>query len=116
MASREERISTGLAALPADVITALVDSGASAATIEAVATAARRAAWKRESNRTTDTARRKTISARLPGREVAYYRAIAEASGRSMYRFVADALKAEADRTRDQMEACQQITIDGWRP
>lgn len=111
-----KRIMEAIDALPNDVAAALLETKASKETIAAVAMANRRNSAKRASNRTTDTTRRKTISARLPGKEVAYYRALAEASGRSMYRFVADALKAEALKTVKELESCQQITIDGWTP
>lgn len=110
----QDRVWEAIQSTPNDVLEALQETNASQDTIRAVALAIRRTSAKRASNRTTDTAARKTISARLPGREVAYYRALADQSHRSLYQFVRDALEAEARKTRADLESCQQLTLEDW--
>lgn len=111
---REKLVLEAIAQLPNEVINALTETGASSATIEAVAMANRRSSAKRASNRTTDTARRKTISARLQGAEAAYYRDLAARSGRSVYQFVRDAISREAERTVRDLERSGQITFEEY--
>ena len=111
---REKLVLEAIAQLPNEVINALTETGASSATIEAVAMANRRNSAKRVSNRTTDTVRRKTISARLQGEEAAYYRDLAARSGRSVYQFVRDAISREAERTVRDLEKSGQITFEEY--
>jgi len=111
---KEKIIVDAIAKLPNDVVKALADTNASSETIEAVAMANRRSSAKRASNRTTDTARRKTISARLQGAEAAYYRDLAARSGRSVYQFVRDAISREAERTVRDLERSGQITFEEY--
>lgn len=111
---REKLVLEAIAQLPNEVINALTETGASSATIEAVAMANRRNSAKRASNRTTDNVRRKTISARLQGEEAAYYRDLAARSGRSVYQFVRDAISREAERTVKDLERSGQITFEEY--
>ena len=111
---REKLVLEAIAQLPNEVINALTETGASSATIEAVAMANRRNSAKRASNRTTDNVRRKTISARLQGEEAAYYRDLAARSGRSVYQFVRDAISREAERTVRDLERSGQITFEEY--
>lgn len=111
---REKLVLEAIAQLPNEVINALTETGASSATIEAVAMANRRNSAKRASNRTTDNVRRKTISARLQGEEAAYYRDLAARSGRSVYQFVRDAISREAERTVKDLEKSGQITFEEY--
>ena len=111
---REKLVLEAVAQLPNEVINALTETGASSATIEAVAMANRRNSAKRASNRTTDAVRRKTISARLQGEEAAYYRDLAARSGRSVYQFVRDAISREAERTVRDLEKSGQITFEEY--
>lgn len=111
---REKLVLEAIAQLPNEVINALTETGASSATIEAVAMANRRNSAKRASNRTTDAVRRKTISARLQGEEAAYYRDLAARSGRSVYQFVRDAISREAERTVRDLEKSGQITFEEY--
>ena len=111
---KEKIIVDAIDKLPNDVVKALADTNASSETIEAVAMANRRSSAKRASNRTTDTARRKTISARLQGAEAAYYRDLAARSGRSVYQFVRDAISREAERTVRDLERSGQITFEEY--
>lgn len=111
---REKLVLEAIAQLPNEVINALTETGASSATIEAVAMANRRNSAKRASNRTTDAVRRKTISARLQGEEAAYYRDLAARSGRSVYQFVRDAISREAERTVRDLERSGQITFEEY--
>lgn len=111
---RERLVLEAIAQLPNEVINALTETGASSATIEAVAMANRRNSAKRASNRTTDAVRRKTISARLQGEEAAYYRDLAARSGRSVYQFVRDAISREAERTVRDLERSGQITFEEY--
>lgn len=111
---REKLVLEAIAQLPNEVINALTETGASSATIEAVAMANRRNSAKRASNRTTDNVRRKTISARLQGEEAAYYRDLAARSGRSVYQFVRDAISREAERTVRDLEKSGQITFEEY--
>lgn len=112
--NKRERLLDAIDKLPTSVAEALVTSKASKDTIEAVALANRRNSAKRLNNRTKDTAARKTISARLPGREVAYYRDLAARSGRSVYQFVRDAISREAERTVKDLEKSGQITFEEY--
>lgn len=111
---REKLVLEAIAQLPNEVINALTETGASSATIEAVAMANRRNSAKRASNRTTDAVRRKTISARLQGEEAAYYRDLAARSERSVYQFVRDAISREAERTVRDLERSGQITFEEY--
>lgn len=111
---REKLVLEAIAQLPNEVINALTETGASSATIEAVAMANRRNSAKRASNRTTDNVRRKTISARLQGGEAAYYRDLAARSGRSVYQFVRDAISREAEKTVRDLEKSGQITFEEY--
>lgn len=111
---REKLVLEAIAQLPNEVINALTETGASSATIEAVAMANRRNSAKRASNRTTDAVRRKTISARLQGEEAAYYRDLAARSGRSVYQFVRDAISREAEKTVRDLERSGQITFEEY--
>lgn len=111
---REKLVLEAIAQLPNEVINALTETGASSATIEAVAMANRRNSAKRASNRTTDNVRRKTISARLQGEEAAYYRDLAARSGRSVYQFVRDAISREAEKTVRDLEKSGQITFEEY--
>ena len=111
---REKLVLEAIAQLPNEVINALTETGASSATIEAVAMANRRNSAKRASNRTTDNVRRKTISARLHGEEAAYYRDLAARSGRSVYQFVRDAISREAEKTVRDLEKSGQITFEEY--
>lgn len=62
-----------------------------------------RTAGRRASDQDTDHRRRILVGARVPRETAAAYRAVAEASGRSMYAFVCDALAAEHRRTRAEL-------------
>ena len=57
-----------------------------------------RATGKRQSDRMTDSARRMLVGARIPRQMAEDCRQAAQASGRSLYRFVLDALAHEAHR------------------
>ena len=58
--------------------------------------AAKRTSWRKVSDRATDDRRRITISARVPKDQGDYFKLLAKLSRRSLYRFVLDALEAEA--------------------
>ena len=72
-----------------------------------VAAAGARATGRRRSDRKTDTARRVTVGARLRRETAQLYRDAAEASGRTLYRFVVDALCSEYEKTTG--EVCPDI-------
>lgn len=57
---------------------------------------------RRESDRRTDTRRRVLVGARVPREAAEKYRAAAERAGVSLYRWVADALEAAADRQKER--------------
>lgn len=91
--------------IPADVARALLRSKATDSVVEAVAMAAKRTSWRKVSDRATDDRRRITISARVPKDQGDYFKLLAKLSRRSLYRFVLDALEAEAARVENQIEA-----------
>lgn len=64
-----------------------------------VAAASARTAGRRASDRETDVARRVTVSARMLREDAERYRRCALDSGRSLYRFILDAMQAEYLKT-----------------
>lgn len=64
-----------------------------------VAAAVARSKKRRLSDRTTDVVRRQTVGARLRRDTARRYAVAAAESGRSLNRFVVDALRAEYERT-----------------
>lgn len=57
--------------------------------------------YKRDHDKTHDFERRTLVGARIKRADADYYRRIAQATGRSLYRFVSDALREEAVRSCD---------------
>ena len=93
----------------AEAITNKRDRDAMTVRISLLANACARTNTRRDSDRRTDFDRRTLVGARVKRDQAERYREAAQASGRSLYRFVADALEAEANR----VNGTQDI---GWQP
>ena len=85
------------------------DRDAMTVRISLLANACARTNTRRDSDRRTDFDRRTLVGARVKRDQAERYREAAQASGRSLYRFVADALEAEANR----VNGTQDIV---WKP
>ena len=77
-----------------------------------VASACARTNARRTSDRNTDHDRRTLVGARVKREDAERYRRIAQDTGRSLYRFVVDALEEEARRSSSGTET-QDV---GWEP
>ena len=93
----------------AEAISNKRDRDAMTVRISLLANACARTNTRRDSDRRTDFDRRTLVGARVKRDQAERYREAAQASGRSLYRFVADALEAEANR----VNGTQDI---GWQP
>lgn len=82
----------------AEAISNKRDRDAMTVRISLLANACARTNTRRDSDRRTDFDRRTLVGARVKRDQAERYREAAQASGRSLYRFVADALEAEANR------------------
>lgn len=81
-----------------------------------MANACARTNARRTSDRNTDHDRRTLVGARLKREQAERYKQIAQATGRSLYRFVADALEAEASRAGETPSSGTQAQDVGWEP
>lgn len=93
----------------AEAISNKRDRDAMTVRISLLANACARTNTRRDSDRRTDFDRRTLVGARVKRDQAERYREAAQASGRSLYRFVADALEAEANR----VNGTQDIV---WKP
>ena len=81
-----------------------------------MANACARTNARRSSDRNTDHDRRTLVGARIKREQAERYKRIAQATGRSLYRFVADALEAEAGKAQDIPPNGAQTQDVGWEP
>ena len=81
-----------------------------------MANACARTNARRTSDRNTDHDRRTLVGARIKREQAERYKRIAQATGRSLYRFVADALEAEAGKAQDIPPSGAQTQDVVWQP